>query len=238
MIEPGYRIALRGSTTLRRKNAASRYVRPSTSMAMAKVRRSLVVSERGTCADLSAEARLGYVPGEPQGWRHLHGLDVPCGITIPWFAEGYLWAVKVRRAYGEPKYVQIAGGSTDGLYNTDALAEHHTALLCEGEFDALVLQQEVGDLLAPVTLGSATARLSGHWHDKLVGQRTIFVSYDQDTAGERGMNRLLKLSPRFQPLLLPDGKDVTDFYLSGGDVYGWVAGPLLPGKTARSGCSE
>lgn len=182
--------------------------------------------KRGLTTTTIREARLGYVPGEPRGWRHLYGLDVQCGITIPWLAEGHLWAVKVRRAAGGPKYVQVAGGSTDGLYNADALAQHHAALFCEGEFDALILQREVGDLLAPVTLGSATARLSGYWHDKLVGQRTIFVSYDQDTAGERGMNRLLKLSPRFQPLLLPDEKDVTDFYLSGGDVYKWVARTL------------
>ena len=182
--------------------------------------------KRGLTTTTIREARLGFVPGDFREWREIAGLNVPCGITIPWLADGHLWAVKVRRAAGGPKYVQVAGGSTDGLYNADALVGHHAALFCEGEFDALILQQEAGDLLASVTLGSATARLSGYWHDKLVGQRTIFVSYDQDTAGERGMNRLLKLSPRFQPLLLPDGKDVTDFYLSGGDVYAWVAGAL------------
>ncbi|MEL7233775.1 MAG: toprim domain-containing protein, partial [Chloroflexota bacterium] len=183
---------------------------------------------RGLQTDTIRRARLGYVPGGIRGWRHLHGLDVPCGILIPWFASDQVWAVKVRRASGNPKYVQIAGGSTDGLYNADTLTAHHTAVFCEGEFDALVLQQEAGDLLAPVTLGSASARLSRHWHDRLVGQRAIFVCYDQDTAGERGMNRLLKLSPRFQPLLLPEGKDVTDFHLNGGDVHEWVTRARVP----------
>ena len=88
--------------------------------------------------------------------------------------------------------------------------------------------RKAGCLVSPVTLGSATARLTARWYGELVGHRTILVAYDRDEAGRRGMERLLKLSPRFRELRLPDSKDITDFYLAGGDLYAWVAGALEP----------
>jgi DNA primase len=51
---------------------------------------------------------------------------------------------------------------------------------------------------------------------------TLLVAYDQDAAGEKGANRLLALSPRFRRIRVPDGKDISEFYLNGGDVYTWT----------------
>src|SRR5690606_15232007 len=106
--------------------------------------------------------------------------------------------------------------------NADALDQHTVALFCEGEFDALLVGQEAGELVAPVTLGSATTRLTARWYGMLVGHHTIFLSYDRDEAGKRGTERLLNLSPRFQELPLPHGKDISDFHLNGGDIYAWL----------------
>ncbi len=172
------------------------------------------------------EARLGYVPGDFHQWRNIHGQRVPCGITIPWYAADILWVVKVRRAFGEPKYVQIAGGSTHGLYNADALALSDTTLFCEGEFDALIVQQEAGELVSAVSLGSASARLTTRWYGELLSKRSILVTYDNDEAGRRGTERMLKLSPRFKSVSPSCGKDITDFYLAGGDLYGWIQAVL------------
>lgn len=181
---------------------------------------------RGLTTRTIRAARLGYVPGDFRGWRVIEGMDVPCGITIPWFAAGALWAVKVRRAYGTPKYQQIKGGNVNGLYGADGLAAREIAIFCEGEFDALLTRQEAGELAATVTLSSATAILSSRWYTELTHCHTILVAYDRDAAGEKGANRLLSLSPRFRRIELPAGKDITDFYLKGGDLYGWVAGVL------------
>lgn len=188
-----------------------------------------LLEQRGLTTTTICKARLGYIPGDFRDWREIAGLNVPCGICIPWFAADALWAVKVRRASGLPKYVQIAGGSTHGLYNADALYQHTTALFCEGEFDALLVAQESGEWVAPVTLGSATARLTARWYGMLVGHRTLFVSYDRDQAGKRGTERLLKLSPRFRELPLPHGKDISDFYLNGGDICTWLRFLVLEG---------
>ena len=178
--------------------------------------------ERGLTTNTIRQARLGYISGDYWQWRDIHGLKVPCGITIPWFAHDAIWAVKVRRSAGRQRYVQIAGGSTHGLYNADSLSNKHIAVFCEGEFDTLILQQETGQLVSPVTLGSATNRLSVRWLQELVAHEQILVAYDNDVAGRRGTERLLKTSPRFQSLCLPNGKDINDFYLDGGDVYSWI----------------
>jgi hypothetical protein len=142
--------------------------------------------------------------------------------TIPWFAADALWAVKVRRAYGTPKYQQIKGGNVNGLYGADGLADQDVALFCEGEFDALLARQEAGDLATAVTLSSATAILSSRWYAELTHCHTVMVAYDRDAAGEKGAKRLLSLSSRFRPIEVPVGKDITEFYLKGGDVYRWI----------------
>jgi DNA primase len=178
--------------------------------------------ERGLTTSTIQQARLGYIPRDYWDYREIEGLKVPCGITIPWFSHDALWAVKVRRASDEQRYVQIAGGSSHGLYNADSLVGKSSVVFCEGEFDTLILQQEAGGIVSPVTLGSATNRLSVRWLSELVSHQHIFVAYDSDTAGKRGTERLLKTSPRFQQLSLHDGKDINDFYLHGGDVYGWI----------------
>lgn len=181
---------------------------------------------RGLTTRTIRAARLGYVPGDFRGWRLIEGMDVPCGITIPWFASGALWAVKVRRAYGTPKYQQIKGGNVNGLYGADELADGEVALFCEGEFDALIAGQEAGELVAPVTLSSATAMLSSRWYAELTHYHTILVAYDRDPAGEKGAQRLLSISPRFREITVPQGNDITNFYLNGGDVYGWIEAQL------------
>jgi DNA primase len=181
---------------------------------------------RGLTTRTIRAARLGYLPGDFREWRTIEGLDVPCGITIPWFATDALWAVKVRRAYGTPKYQQVKGGNSNGLYGADHLANQHVALFCEGEFDALLAQQEAGDLAAVVTLSSATSTLSSRWYAELTHCHTILVAYDRDAAGAKGTERLLTLSERFRQLRLPDGKDITEFYLQDGDLYAWIASAL------------
>jgi DNA primase len=188
---------------------------------------------RGLTTSTIQQARLGYIPRDYWDWREIEGLKVPCGITIPWFAHDALWAVKVRRASREQRYLQIAGGSSHGLYNADSLVGKSSVVFCEGEFDTLILQQEAGGIVSPVTLGSATNRLSVRWLSELVSHQHIFIAYDSDTAGKRGTERLLKTSLRFQQLSLPDGKDINDFYLQGGDVYGWIEAGIKIREVSR-----
>ncbi len=194
---------------------------------------------RGLTPATIRRARLGYLPGDYREHRTLEGLEVPCGIAIPWFAADALWTLKVRRAAGMPKYLQIAGGSSGGLYNADDLPHRDIAVFTEGEFDALIVAQECQGVAA-VTLGSAASTLSLRWLAELVHCRLLLVAYDRDDAGTTGARRLLRLSPRFRRLTLPHGNDITDFHTAGGEVCTWieaaVAGTAAENTEGASRC--
>jgi hypothetical protein len=183
---------------------------------------------RGLQAGTIQAAHLGFVPGGYRQWIRAEGLSIPCGITIPWLTSGeeILWAVKVRRLEGSLKYIQIAGGSSGGLYQADRLKGAKTVLFCEGEFDTLLAQQEAEDLASAVTLGSAGNRLNYRWLPDLVVCPLLLAAYDMDAAGEKGAARLRLLSSRFHLVRLPYGKDLTEFHRQDGAIHGWLAREL------------
>jgi DNA primase len=178
---------------------------------------------RGLTSETIQNARLGLIPGMYWEWRTIRKLNVPCGITIPWFIDGDLWAVKVRRAAGVPKYAQIAGGSSGGLYNMDNLIGHDAILLVEGEFDALLAEQEGSGLVGVGTLGSAASPLNRLWWSLVAECRVVLLSYDSDEAGIKGAAHISAITRRARTIGLPFGKDITDFVLQGGSVREWLA---------------
>ena len=172
---------------------------------------------RGLCDATLRQWRLGYNPAT----QRLAGLHVERGILIPWFIAGGLWQVKIRRPQGEPRYVSVAGGRPL-LYGADTLAGQATAVLTEGELDALVLWQEAGDLAGVATLGSASKGLDRRALSYLLPVSRLLVAYDTDEAGERGASGLLALSARMHRIRPPAGKDITEFWQAGGHLRDWL----------------
>ena len=86
------------------------------------------------------------------------------------------------------------------------------AILAEGEFDALLLLQEAGDLVGVATLGSCNRGLSARALRYLLGCPRLLAAYDVDAEGEKGAERLGQVSPRMQRVRPPVGKDVTAFW--------------------------
>jgi hypothetical protein len=81
------------------------------------------------------------------------------GIVIPWLLDGQLWQLKIRTNRQQPKYLAISGGHPC-LFGADTLVVGEPAILAEGEFDAMLLWQEVGDLIGVATLGSCNRGVS------------------------------------------------------------------------------
>ena len=96
------------------------------------------------------------------------------------------------------------------------------AILAEGEFDALLLWRDVGDLVGVATLGSCNRGLSGRALRYLLGCPRLLVAYDVDAEGEKGDERLRQLSPRMRRIRPPVGEDVTALWKVGGRVRDWV----------------
>lgn len=190
---------------------------------------------RGLTAETMRAAGLGY---NPQHWRRpaaAWGLDgdpvnLAAGVVIPHEAGGDLWAVKIRLL--EPfqtgdgrtvKYTSLRGGK-GALYGADTLTGDKPAVvLTEGEFDALLLRQQAGDLADVATLTGAAHGLALRWLVKLLPYRRILAAYDADAAGRAGAAQLAARSQRVVAIEPLEGKDITDFYLAGGDLHAWIA---------------
>lgn len=151
---------------------------------------------------------------------------LPHGIVIPCEVGGTIWYVKVRRATGKPKYAQVTGGHP-ALFGAETLAGHDIAVLCEGEFDVMLLHQHVGDLVGVATLGSEGNRLDvPAWAAYLLPVSRLLIAYDVDGKSKRGAGVLVAMTARARRLTVPklkDGdKDITDYHKSGGHLRDWL----------------
>lgn len=185
--------------------------------------------DRGLSRETLRHAGIGY----NAAWRPTRlrdsetgkAISIAPGIVIPCFVDGALWSVHVRTLPPSdlPKYLYVRGSKSSVLYNGDALTPSSTVLLVEGEFDALLAQQELGAHVVVVTLGSAANRLPRRWFDRLVQAGRIYSCFDQDEAGQRATAQIAAQFPeQHQPLHLPQGKDITEFVLQyRGDLRKW-----------------
>ncbi|MBW4438476.1 MAG: hypothetical protein KME04_15150 [Pleurocapsa minor GSE-CHR-MK-17-07R] len=129
-----------------------------------------LVWERGLSEEIIRLAQLGYLPGAPTAWREIDGLNVPCGILIPWVVDDVVWGIKVRRAAGEQRYQQVSGGNIRGcLYLVEHILPGTPLVITEGEFDALIAFRSVETscgqprLAAPAMRASTAAGMGRCW---------------------------------------------------------------------------
>lgn len=182
--------------------------------------------QRGLNEDTIIRAGLGYIPGDYREWKEIEGLKVPCGITIPWHADGAIWGIKVRRAAGEQRYHQVGGGNIKGcLYLADEIKPGLPIFLTEGEFDALIAQQVGAGQLCATSIGSsANRRINRRWYTKFIAAPRILARMDDDDAGEGAAAEIEALSGAVRRVQVPQGKDVNEFYLMAGHaaVHAWL----------------
>lgn len=186
--------------------------------------------KRGLSEGIIAAAHLGYIPGQPNEWKQIDGLKVPCGIAIPWYAEGALWGVKVRRSAGEQRYQQVSGGNIRAcLYLADRIQPGLPLFLTEGEFDALTAWQLGSGKLSVASIGSASnQRINSRWYSKLLTAPRLLVCMDVDEAGEKAAEEISSLSCAVKRLRVPLGKDMNEFYrlANAQAAYEWLMAEL------------
>jgi hypothetical protein len=126
------------------------------------------------------------------------------------------------------KYRGVKGNRTGAIFGVDELRGSELALFVEGEFDAMIAWQELNDVIAVCTLGSATNSPDlATWGPYLVALERILAVYDDDQAGRAGLKALQEMSERVEALRLPPGaKDINDFVLHGGDLWTWLRGEV------------
>jgi 5S rRNA maturation endonuclease (ribonuclease M5) len=203
-------------------------------------------SVRGLTAETIRRWGIGYNPK----WRKTKYrnpktgkcVSLAPGIIIPVFCDNALWGLRIRCRVGNlaqwlgieddayrpgdtlPKYLSLSGGKLTGsMFNGDNLDTGKPVLIVEGELDAMLAQQELGDGITVITLGSASNRLTARWKNRLADASTLYLTLDADTGGQKATQHLLsKLETRCQVLPLPAGKDITEFHINHeGDIQAW-----------------
>jgi hypothetical protein len=156
------------------------------------------------------------------------GHGVPRGITIPCSVGGVLWYCKIRTSSNEPseKYKHVTGSKPLAIYGADDLIPGQPALFLEGEFDCMIAHQELKDVIPAMTFGSCKNLPDLRtWGAYLLPVSAALVTYDNDQPGEEGAQHAMDLLGRrgkTAPLPAGDWKDITDFYLAGGDLWAWI----------------
>jgi DNA primase len=178
-------------------------------------------------------------------------LYIPRGVIIPCMEADQVWYLKIALLPGDPvkcqgcgesaparspcprcgtvnKYRGVKGNRTAAIFGVDELRGSELALFVEGEFDAMIAWQELNDVIAVCTLGSATNSPDlATWGPYLVALERILAVYDDDQAGRAGLKALQEMSERVEAVHLPPGaKDINDFVLHGGDLWTWLRGEV------------
>jgi DNA primase len=173
-----------------------------------------LLKQRGLHEETIKAAQLGYDP-----WRQV--------ITIPWYLKQELWRVGARGLAPQGRKGPVFAGFKPGLYQADRLTSDKVVVLCEGEFDALVVNQVAGDVVAAVATGGIASARQIHWLARLTQVPAVLVAFDTEPSGERAARWWLKKLPNAQRWRPIGAKDPNDMVIKAGmGLRDWL-GPAL-----------
>lgn len=166
---------------------------------------SWLESDRGLTLDTVKRCKLGWNPSalfrERKDWGIPDELNkngrpkkvwIPAGLVIPGFnSAGNLTRVKIRQPDDQrptdndtwKRYVELSGSQREFIYFGE---NRQAVIVVESELDAILIDQEAGDLITSVSTGSAANKADNDADLKtLSSARLILVSLDSDEAGEK-----------------------------------------------------
>ncbi len=201
------------------------------------------LKSRGLKPETIRAARLGWNPKDEYHTRILWGLEpatdetgkikrtyLKAGLVIPHIKDGKIVGLKIRKAiHGTGgKYTHVAGSDASPMVWG---LEKKTLVIVESELDGILLNQETGDLVGVVALGSAQARPDAEAHRALKEASLILVALDSDDAGAkeawqwwtRQYNNVKQW-----PVVM--GKDPSEAFQNGLNLRTWIMAGLPESK--------
>jgi hypothetical protein len=154
---------------------------------------------RGLTNDTIRAAGLGWTPGVRIPARGDIRYFRASGIVIPWLDGDRLVMAKVRQpASRKPKYREAFRDAPRIYPSPESVRLGMPLVLVEGEFDALLLGQELAGLASVATVGSASATIEASAWD-LCRASAIFAAHDADPAGDRAAASWSSRTTRVRP---------------------------------------
>lgn len=165
-------------------------------------------------------------------WKYLNGRGIPDPLIhrylLGW--DGRRITIPVTNRAGKVAFFKLAkdpedaslgpkmlasAGSYAELYGWDRILSNPSEILiCEGEFDRLVLEAN-GLQAVTSTAGAGTFR--AEWAEAFKDIPQVYVCFDRDEVGRAGAQRVAQLIRHARIVQLPEevgeGGDVTDFFI-------------------------
>ena len=193
---------------------------------------------RGFTDETIKAAGLGWTRADVYQDRGAWGLDpvtqpdgalkklwLPGGLVIPAFDQNAVIRLRIRRPTGAPRYVIVSGSSMTAWI---AGIESGAVVVVESELDALLLDQECGNMALIAALGSVAKRPDTGLHARLRQASLILNALDFDEAGANESRNFWARTygakvKRWPP---PTGKDPTEARAAGIDLREWIGAGL------------
>ncbi len=148
---------------------------------------------------------------------------LPAGLVIPLIVGGSVHRLRIRRGVPSDgkRYAVVSGSSmTPMVFNPERAA----AVIVESELDAILLNQEAGDLATCISIGSSTAKPDGTTNDILSRAEIILVSLDTDDAGAKASWAFwpVTYSGKVKRWPCVTGKDPSEAFANGLNLRTWI----------------
>ena len=165
---------------------------------------------------------------------------IPRGIVVPHLATddpgGTVLRLRIRRPEAdrqafkqETKYYVIPGSAMDAMVLG---REARAFVVVESELDALMLHDQVGDLIGVISVQTANVKkIAADVLDGLREALCILVALDAegtDGAGAKGWQRWAASFSRAKRWPCPVGKDPGEAYAAGANLRAWIMAGLPP----------
>jgi 5S rRNA maturation endonuclease (ribonuclease M5) len=172
------------------------------------------LNNRGIPDDLINKFKLGFGTFYGKEW-----------ITIPIKdIDGNYPLVKLRKLPDDtsdsPKMLVYPKGAEHQLFNIEAIKESSEIMICEGEFDCLVLLSQG---IPAITSTGGCSTFKDEWFEYIKNLDKVTVCFDKDEPGKKAALELVKRivdldSPEVFKINLPEDmkeghKDITDFFI-------------------------
>lgn len=154
-------------------------------------------------------------------------LWIPRGLVIPKMAVDEVERIRIRRKGKDaPRYYVIPGS---GMEMMSIINIERAAVIVESELDAILLDQDAGDLISVVALGSSSNKPDNDlFHDMQITS-VILLALDFDKPGLKACQWWVDNFPQAVRWPPPKGKDPGEAFQAGVNLREWILSGLPPG---------